>query len=79
MRTLIDVPDDDIKWLDRVAAERGKSRASLVREAISAFRAEAGRDWIARGAGYWKDRHDIGDAIDYQRAMRQDRDDGRSA
>eukprot|EP01035_Chromulina_nebulosa_P038805 gene38805-52417_t len=50
MRTLIDVPDDDIKWLDRVAAERGKSRASMVREAISAFRAEAGKDWIARGS-----------------------------
>jgi predicted transcriptional regulator len=78
MRTLIDVPDDDIQWLDRIAAERGKSRASMVREAISAYRTEAGKDWIARGAGYWKQRHDIGDAVEYQRAMREDRDDGRS-
>ncbi len=79
MRTLIDVPDDDIKWLDRIAAERGKSRASIVRDAISAYRTEAGKDWIARGAGYWKHRRDIGDAVEYQRAMRQDRDDCGSA
>src|SRR3569623_59574 len=74
MRTLIDGPDDDSQWLDRVAAERGKSRASMVREAISAYRAEAGKDWIARGAGYWKQRRAIGDAVESQRAMRQDSD-----
>lgn len=79
MRTLIDLPEDDIKWLDRLAAAHGKSRAAMVREAVSAYRAEASRDWIARGAGYWKHRTDIGDAVEFQRAMRQDRDDGGSA
>lgn len=76
MRTLVDIPDDDIAWLDRRAAEQGKSRAALVREAVAAFRAEVGGDWIARGAGYWRERRDIGDAVDYQRAMREDRDHG---
>ena len=47
---------------------------SMLREAVSAYRAEAGRDWIERGAGYWKDRKDIGDAVEYQRAIREDRD-----
>jgi hypothetical protein len=75
MRTLIDIPDDDIGWLDRHATEQGKSRAALVREAISAYRHEASNDWITRGAGYWKNRHDIGDAVEYQREMRRDRDE----
>ncbi len=74
MRTLVDIPDDDIRWLDRLAAEQGKSRTALVREAVTALRARDKADWIARGAGYWRDRHDIGDAVEYQRELRADRD-----
>ncbi|MEG3123123.1 CopG family transcriptional regulator [Sphingomonas sp. GB1N7] len=73
MRTLIDLPEDDIRWLDVRASEEKKSRAALVREAVSAFRAESNNDWIKRGAGYWKNRSDIGDAVEYQQAMREDR------
>ncbi|MGX7895858.1 ribbon-helix-helix protein, CopG family [Tsuneonella sp. HG222] len=76
-RILADLPDDDIEWLDARAAAEGKSRASVLREAVATFKAQApgsGRkDWIARGAGLWKDRHDIGDGVDYQRAIREDR------
>lgn len=75
MRTLVDLSDDDIAWLDRRAGEKGQSRAALVREAVSAYRAEAGKDWIAEGAGYWKDRADIVDGLAYQRAVREDRDE----
>ena len=74
MRTLVDIPEDDIRWLDRLAAERGKSRTALVREAVAALRARDAADWIKQGAGYWKDRTDIGDAVEYQREMRRDRD-----
>ncbi len=74
MRTLVDIPEDDIEWLDRKASQEGKSRAAVLREAVSNYRAEASKDWIERGAGYWKDRKDIGDAVEYQRAMREDRD-----
>ena len=76
-RILADLPDDDIRWLDARAAEEGKSRASVLREAVASFKAQsrASRrsDWIARGAGYWKDRADIGDAVEYQRSIRDDR------
>ena len=75
MRTLIDLPEEDMRWLDDKAAEQGKSRAALVREAVASYRAESGNDWIARGAGYWKHRTDIGDAVEYQRDMRRDRDE----
>ncbi len=70
MRTLVDIPDDDIRWLDKKAAESGKSRTALVREAVAALRSEADLDWIKRGVGLWKDRTDIGDAVEWQRRER---------
>lgn len=74
MRTLIDLPEDDMKWLDSIASQRGKSRASVVREAVSTFRAQQrpadDKSWIDAGFGLWKDRTDIGDAVEWQRRER---------
>ncbi|MGJ3629610.1 ribbon-helix-helix protein, CopG family [Sphingomonas sp. MMS24-JH45] len=61
-RILADLPEDDVKWLDERAAALGRSRASVLREAVSAYRAEAPKDWLDAGFGAWKDRVDIGDA-----------------
>lgn len=69
-RILADLPDDDIKWLDQRAAEQGKSRASVLRDAVAAYRAEAPLDWLEAGFGAWKDRDDIGDSVEWQRRER---------
>ena len=72
-RILADLPDEDIKWLDALAAEQGKSRASLLREAVSVYRTEVptgGMDWLEIGFGAWKDRTDIGDSVEWQRRER---------
>jgi Ribbon-helix-helix protein, copG family len=69
-RILADLPDEDIKWLDQLAAEQGKSRASVLREAVSAYRAEAPLDWLEEGFGAWKDLDDIGDSVEWQRRER---------
>lgn len=69
-RILADLPDDDIQWLDARAAEQGKSRASVLREAVEAYRAEAPDDWLEAGFGAWKDRTDIADAVEWQRRER---------
>lgn len=72
-RILADLPDEDIEWLDKLAREQGKSRASLLREAVSAYRAEAPKDdlaWLDIGFGAWKDRTDIGDSVEWQRRER---------
>ncbi len=69
-RILADLPEADIKRLDRIAAEQGKSRAAVLREAVAAYRAPAPNDWIDRGFGLWKDRTDIGDAVEWQRRER---------
>jgi len=71
MRFLADIPDDDVQWLDRRAADEGKSRAALLREAVAAFRAESG-EGIERYFGMWKDRSDLGDAVEEQRQLRAD-------
>lgn len=73
-RILADLPDEDIRWLDRLAEEQGKSRASVLRDAVSAYKAETAADhdlaWLNEGFGAWKHRTDIGDAVDWQRRER---------
>lgn len=58
-RILADLPEEDIRWLDRLAAEQGKSRAAILRDAVSAFRSKGQPDWIERGFGLWRDRSDL--------------------
>lgn len=76
MRTLVDIPADDIAKLDALAARGKRSRAAEIREAVRLYLVQNVSDnsWIyGDGFGYWKDRTDIGDAVEYQRAIREDR------
>ncbi len=75
MRILVDLPAEDIEKLDALAARTKRSRAAAVREAVKLYLVQNSdnKDWIERGYGYWKDRDDIGDSVEYQRAMREDR------
>ena len=69
-RILADLPPEDIEWLDRLAAEQGKSRASVLREAVAAYRADAPKDWTDAGFGLWA-RHGIAvDPAEYDRKRR---------
>jgi len=72
MRFLADIPDDDVKWLDRKAAEEGKSRAALLREAVAAYRAEAGQDWLDKGFGLWATHGHAEDGLTYERRLRDE-------
>ena len=73
-RILADLPDEDIKWLDQLAVEQGKSRASVLREAVASYKAQSpgpgDLEWIDQGFGIWKDRTDIGDPVEWQRRER---------
>jgi predicted transcriptional regulator len=69
-RILADLPDDEIKRLDQLAYQQGKSRAAILREAVAAYRPEGALDWLDAGFGAWKDRGDIGDAVEWQRRER---------
>lgn len=75
MRILTEIPDEDVEKLDSLAVKRKSSRAAAIREAVRLYlvQNEDSVSWIARGAGYWKDRSDIADGVEYQRSMREDR------
>lgn len=73
-RILADLPDDDLKWLDQRAAEQGKSRAAVLREAVATYKAQSqpssDKDWLDQAFGIWKDRTDISDSVEWQRRER---------
>lgn len=75
MRILTEIPDEDIEKLDAIAAKGNKSRAATIRDAVKLYLVHNGddRSWIDRGYGLWADRDDIGDSVEYQRAIREDR------
>lgn len=75
MRILTDIPDEDVEKLDVLAVKSKRSRAATIREAVRLYLAQNAdnQDWIERGYGYWADRDDIGDGVEYQRAMREHR------
>jgi hypothetical protein len=72
-RILADLPDEDIKWLDQLAAEQGKSRAAILREAVVAYKPEPSESltsWIDKGFGLWA-RHGVEyDPHEYDRKRR---------
>lgn len=70
MRTLVEIPDDDIRWLDKQAVERGLSRTALVREAVTQLREGTSRKGVDAFMGMWRDRSDVGDGLSYQRRIR---------
>lgn len=55
-RILADLPDEDIKWLDARAAEQGKSRASVLRDAVQEHRRGIEQQGIESFFGIWADR-----------------------
>ena len=69
MRTVIDIPDDQVARLDRLAAESGKSRAALVREALKDLIARREPDLDLNAyAGLWGSAKE--DGLAYQERMR---------
>ncbi len=72
-RILADLPDEEIERLDRIAREQGKSRAAVLREAVSAYNAQplqGDMGWIDQGFGLWA-RHGLAcDPQEYDRRKR---------
>lgn len=72
-RILADLPEDDLKWLDQRAAEQGKSRASVLREAVASFKAQSSTGdmaWLDAGFGLWARQGIAIDPHDYDRQRR---------
>jgi metal-responsive CopG/Arc/MetJ family transcriptional regulator len=70
MRTLVDIPDQQIETLDRLARRQKRSRAAVVREALDEYLARNKAEPIDKFFGMWADR-DI-DGLEYQDKMRSE-------
>lgn len=68
MRTLIDLPDDEVKKLADVGASENRSRASLVREAVAEYLVRRAPDVAVSAFGLWGKRKL--DGVAYQRKVR---------
>lgn len=70
MRTLVDIPAEEMKELTRRSKAQKRSRASLIREAISIYLKDPAPIKEVPGFGLWKD-YPI-DGVEYQRKIRSE-------
>ncbi len=79
MRTIIDIPIEQLQPLDALCAREEISRAEAIRQALAKWLAEKNaarkRVTIDDVFGLWADRADIGDALEHQRKLRGEWDD----
>jgi hypothetical protein len=55
-RILIDLAAEDVAWLDEQAARQGKSRAAVLRDAVTRYREGVQAVWMDQFFGIWRDR-----------------------
>jgi metal-responsive CopG/Arc/MetJ family transcriptional regulator len=70
MRTLVDIEERDLLLLDRLATEAKRSRAALIRDAISDFLRRRRAPAEDEAFGLWGDRKV--DGLAYQRKVRSE-------
>jgi plasmid stability protein len=72
MRTLVDIPDEDVAKLDVLAKRRGKSRAAEIREAITNYLALSEKVGIEKYFGLWERHGSKVDGLEYERELRDE-------
>jgi metal-responsive CopG/Arc/MetJ family transcriptional regulator len=74
MRTIIDLPQEQIEGLDRLKSDDHPSRAALIRQAVAAYL----RDTLDANTessncfGVWRDNPETQNALDYQQKLRSE-------
>lgn len=74
MRTIVDIPEDQIEALDRLRGPRKVSRSALIRAAVKVYLREHDTPGLKDlpGFGSWKGKGE--DGLDYQRKVREEWD-----
>jgi len=72
MRTIVDIPKEVIASLDDVGHRTKRSRASLIRDAVSNYLVEVQTEKAEAAFGVWKSRKI--DGLEYQTKAREDWD-----
>ena len=68
MRTIVDLPEDQVAALKRRGERSKQSRAELVRKAVAAYLRDHEPDLADEAFGIWRD--DPRDGLDFQRRLR---------
>jgi metal-responsive CopG/Arc/MetJ family transcriptional regulator len=78
MRTIIDLPNEQLKHLAELCEREGISRAEAIRRAVDKMLAEAQKPSMDEALkavfGMWKDREEMQDSVEYQRRLRAEWD-----
>ena len=72
MRTIIEVPGDQLQALDTICKREKISRAEVIRRAIAEMVSRQRSSGAARAFGIWKDRAETG--LEYQERLRREWD-----
>ena len=71
MRTIVELPNDQIEALDGICRREGISRAEAIRQAVSLLMQERGASRSGLGFGIWQGRR-TGDGLAYQERLRRE-------
>jgi hypothetical protein len=71
-RFLVDVPADDVRKLDEIAKREGKSRAAVLREAVSNYLEVCGKEGFEKYFGLWERHGSTVDGLEYERHLRDE-------
>lgn len=71
-RFLVDVPADDVRKLDEIAKREGKSRAAVLREAVSNYLEVCGKEGFEKYFGLWERHGSTVDGLEYERQLRDE-------
>lgn len=69
-RILTEIPDDDVRKLDEIAKRQGKSRAAVLREAVTDYLEVCGKEGFEKYFGLWERHGSTVDGLDYERQLR---------
>ena len=72
MRFLVDIPEDDLKRLDDLARKESKSRAAVLREAVSNYISAQSKEGFEKYFGLWERHGSTVDGLDYERKLRDE-------
>lgn len=69
-RILTEIPEEDVKQLDAIARREGKSRAAVLREAISNYLDIGAKEGFEKYLGLWERHGSTVDGLEYERQLR---------
>ncbi|WP_158944449.1 CopG family transcriptional regulator [Granulicella sp. S190] len=69
MRTLVDIPEDELEELNALSEARKVSRAELIRQAVAGFLAQ-NKAGLEDSFGLWKERGV--DGVEFQNKLRNE-------